>query len=83
MRTTIDFPDDLFRQAKATAALQGRSLKDLVTEALRAELARVAAQPSEPRGWRRAFGEANPADVAKTQAIIDDEFSNVDLDAWT
>jgi hypothetical protein len=31
MRTTIDLPDDLFRQAKARAALSGVTLKDLIT----------------------------------------------------
>lgn len=35
MRTSVDLPDELFRQAKARAALQGRSLKDLVADALR------------------------------------------------
>lgn len=29
MRTTLDLPDDLFRKAKATAALRGMKLKDL------------------------------------------------------
>jgi len=32
MRTTIDLPDDLYRRAKATAALRGMKLKDLVAE---------------------------------------------------
>lgn len=36
MRTTIDLPDDLFRRAKAEAALRGRKFKDLVEEGLRA-----------------------------------------------
>ena len=31
MRTTIDLPDELFRQAKAKAALDGLRLKDLIT----------------------------------------------------
>jgi hypothetical protein len=31
MRTTIDLPDELFRQAKARAALSGVSLRDLIT----------------------------------------------------
>jgi hypothetical protein len=31
MRTTIDLPDDLFRRAKARAALEGSSLKQLIT----------------------------------------------------
>lgn len=30
MKTTLELPDDLFRQAKATAALRGESLKDFV-----------------------------------------------------
>ncbi len=36
MRTTVDLPDDLFRRAKAEAALRGRKLKDLIEEGLRA-----------------------------------------------
>ena len=35
MKTTIELPDELFRRAKATAALRGRKLKDLVEEGLR------------------------------------------------
>ncbi|HEX3556374.1 MAG TPA: hypothetical protein VIA62_24405 [Thermoanaerobaculia bacterium] len=31
MRTTIDLPDELFRQAKVRAALDGMKLKDLIT----------------------------------------------------
>jgi hypothetical protein len=34
MRTTIELPDDLVRQAEDCAARQGRSLKDLVTDGL-------------------------------------------------
>jgi hypothetical protein len=35
MKTTIELPDELYRRAKATAALNGRKLKDLVEEGLR------------------------------------------------
>lgn len=35
MRTTIDLPEDLLRQAKAYAALNGTSLKELVSRCLR------------------------------------------------
>jgi len=31
MRTTIDLPDSLLRQAKARAALEGLTLKELIT----------------------------------------------------
>jgi hypothetical protein len=35
MKTTVELPDNLYRQAKAEAALRGRKLKDLVEEGLR------------------------------------------------
>jgi len=38
MRTTIEIPDELLRQAKAHAALRGMKLKELVAEALEAAL---------------------------------------------
>ena len=31
MRTTLDLPDDLFRQVKAEAALEGATLKEMLT----------------------------------------------------
>lgn len=34
MRTTIDLPDPLFKEAKSAAALRGVSLRDIVEEAL-------------------------------------------------
>lgn len=34
MRTTVDLSDELFRRAKAEAALRGRKFKDLVEEGL-------------------------------------------------
>jgi beta-lactamase regulating signal transducer with metallopeptidase domain len=38
MKTTLEIPDQLFREAKAKAALEGVRLKDLVTEGLRTVL---------------------------------------------
>ncbi len=38
MRTTIDFPEPLFRRTKAVAALRGYSLKDLVIQAVEKEV---------------------------------------------
>ena len=35
MKTTVEMPDELYRRAKAAAALRGRRLKDLVEEGLR------------------------------------------------
>lgn len=42
MRTTIDLDDDLLREAKAAAAADGRTLKSLVEESLRARLAQAS-----------------------------------------
>jgi predicted component of type VI protein secretion system len=44
MKTTVELPDDLYRRAKAQAALRGRKLKDLVEEGLR----RVLETPRGP-----------------------------------
>ena len=40
MRTTIDLPDPLFRRMKATAALRGISIKDLITTAIESEISK-------------------------------------------
>ena len=51
MRTTIDLPDPLFKEAKAAAALQGVTLRDVVEEALRQRLQpHVRRNPSAARG---------------------------------
>jgi hypothetical protein len=49
MRTTVDFPDDLFRQAKAKAAMEGVSLKELLTGYVVSGLQRGAPPPSKER----------------------------------
>jgi len=35
MKTTVDLPDDLYRTAKAQAALSGRKVRDLIEDGLR------------------------------------------------
>ena len=48
MRTTIDIPEDLLRRAKAEAALRGMTLKDYVTEAVRAAVGDAHVAEAEP-----------------------------------
>ena len=52
MKTTVEIPDSLFRQAKVKAALDGRKMKDLVAEGLALVLAGPAAAtiPSSTSG---------------------------------
>ncbi len=53
MRTTIDLPDELFRQTKARAALDGTTLKDLVTRFVEQGLRRGSQLEPEGTGRRR------------------------------
>lgn len=50
MRTTIDLPDPLFKEAKAAAALRGMTLRDIVARALRRELRPQAGATAAPGG---------------------------------
>lgn len=45
MKTTVDLPDELYRRAKAEAALRGQKFRELVAEGL----ARVLEAPAEHR----------------------------------
>ena len=73
MKTTVEIPDRLFRNAKAAAASRGLSLKTFLTEAIEEKLAsprRHASWPVPPP--RLAKGELH-----RIQATIDEEFSGV------
>jgi hypothetical protein len=51
MRTTIDIPDQLFREAKAHAALRGQTLKEFMEEGVRLALG----QQTMPESTRVSF----------------------------
>jgi hypothetical protein len=82
MKTTLDIPDDLFRRVKATAALEGCSLKDFVSRALEHRLAPAAGRPDANGAppWMRGFGAL--ADLAAETRRIDrriaEEFRTVE-----
>lgn len=48
VKTTLDIPNDLYRQAKAQAALQNRRIKDLVTDGLRLAISQSASVKKKP-----------------------------------
>ena len=83
MRTTIDLPDDLFRQAKARAALSGIKLKDLITRYVEQGLRQAENEPPvQPRqrsplpiiSKAAASGQPIPAlSNAEIQAVLDEE----------
>lgn len=70
VKTTLEIPDDVFRQSKAAAAMRGESLKDFVTESLRARLEEKGQEEPAVSGWRRVFGQARLDEVAAVDAIV-------------
>lgn len=82
MKTTVEIPDDLFRRAKAAAALRSESLKELLSEALEAHLDRVGAAPLALPGWRSVFGLAALDAVAEVDSVIAGELERVDPEEW-
>jgi hypothetical protein len=69
MRTTIDLPDDLFRQAKAKAALSGMKLKDLITRFVEQGLSQGGPSPTAPS--RRVRSELPVARAATGRKLPD------------
>ncbi len=82
MRTTLDLPDETFRQLKARAALNGMKLKELVTQMIQRGL---AGEPNQPTAQReriplpvaiRFDPNVRPAPAltnAELYAILDEE----------
>jgi len=48
MKTTLDLPDELIREVKLRAVIQGRTLKDVVADFLRQGLGMTSPQTSKP-----------------------------------
>jgi len=82
VKTTLEIPDTLFRKAKATAAQEGRSMKEYVVEALAEKLEGTG----KKRGWRSVFGKLS-AEGKKAAREVDaiiktSDFNKVDPEAW-
>ena len=61
MKTTLDLPDDLLREAKVVAARRKTTLKDLVTRSLRREIG----MGSTPRPGPDDLFEAGPFGILR------------------
>jgi hypothetical protein len=83
MKTTVELPDSLFRLAKATAADEGKSLKDFFTEAVAEKLHRRG-HPSARKPWESAFGglKSLHAENRRIDRTIAREFDVIDEDEW-
>ena len=88
MKTTVEIPNPLFRDAKTAAARRGLSLKTFLTEALEEKLCGLA--PNGRRGRSRTpahmkgFGGMRRwhAETRRINKVIDEEFSRIDPEGW-
>lgn len=64
MKTTIDLPDPLFRRAKATAAVEGISLKSYITKAVQSRL------EAAPQDWREVLANLPRVPKETTEAVM-------------
>ena len=82
MKTTIELPDAMFRQAKALAAARGVTLRRFFTEALEAQLLRRkgdgrAGQEGPP--WMAGFGALSDLsdEHRRVLDVIEEEFEKL------
>jgi hypothetical protein len=83
VKTTIDIPDDLFRLAKAHAAMSGISLRQFVTDTLRLKLEQDQGRgrPADPP-WMKGFGALAElrSETARIQRLVDAEFEQIETE---
>lgn len=77
MKTTLEFPDPVFRKAKAEAAQRGIPLRQFVTEAVQEKLA--AAKPAD-KPWMKGAGKLRHLhkETVRMQRLIDKEFGQIE-----
>ena len=82
VKTTLEIPDELFREMKAAAALRGTKLRDFVADAIAAHLARM--KSADPH-WSNRMPP--PPKVAKSEIrrihrLIKQESERIDAEDW-
>lgn len=78
MKATIEFEDDLYRRLKATAALRGMKVRELVNEGVRMVLQNSWKPVADPSSIELPL---IPGSRRKPLAIPDDIASRLDLDS--
>jgi len=79
MKTTVESPDRLFREAKTAAAGRGLSLKSFLTEALKEKLAGRRRRPTE---WPVPPPQLAQGEMRRVLSTIGGEFSHIDAEDW-
>ena len=84
VKTTVELPDSLYRKLKSTAAEEGRSIKEILTEAVSDRLRRGSSAERNARPWESAFGglKALHKENIRIDRVIRAEFDKIDEDEW-
>ena len=79
MKTTLEIPDAIFRQAKSAATRRGIPLSLLVLEAL-AEKLRLEPASADAKPWMKSFGKLRhlQTETARINRILDEEFEETE-----
>ena len=81
VKTTVELPDDLFREAKATAARRGKHMKEVMREALSDWLLRQ--QPPAgpgPKQWPVPPPDVPIEELRRIDAFIERTFERLDTE---
>jgi len=84
MKTTVEIPDALYRKLKSAAAEEGRSIKEILTEAVADRLRRRSSAEGAARPWESAFGGLKQfhRENLRIDRIINAEFESIDEEEW-
>ena len=77
MKTTLEIPESVFRQAKAKAAERGIPLRQFVTEAVREKL---SATSTARKPWMKMVGGLRHLrqENARVRKLIETEFERIE-----
>ena len=83
MKTTVELPDAVLRDAKSVAAAQGTSLRAFITDALVEKLGSLRAR-GRRRPWMRHFGSSadHLQEIRRIDLLVQREFEVVRAEDW-
>jgi hypothetical protein len=83
MKTTLTLPDEIFRQAKARAALRGQSLGKFMEQSLVKALTENDETQPGVGPWLRSLPRVSPTAAADLeQTLAESDFRQVDEAMW-
>ncbi len=73
MRTTLDIDEALYRSVKAKAALEGRTVTQLVEAGLRALMQSSPEKPATEPAWKRFAGLCSGPEWEEDNKVVNSE----------